>query len=199
MRGLVETPFDAKRSMFDVTTVMIRQRIRRILRSLDASIDDTGTNHDQFADSVLIGGKGIRGGLVIGESDFDDATARLSRHTSCSNPTLESRSGRPFDFKTVAAAARSAGGIALGDYLTMAPRSTRVARCSTCPKRIIGSSVDDLPGAGAPRPGRLTAGVSQRVPLHPLLVKLSDASLQSSRLRFRINVLGSLFLPSTYC
>src|SRR5262245_12374304 len=55
-RGLVETPFDAKRSMFDVTTVMVASEFGRTLRASGA-IDNTGTHHNQFSNSLLLGGK----------------------------------------------------------------------------------------------------------------------------------------------
>ena len=67
LKGLNDTPFDAKRSMFDVTTVMVASEFGRTMRALDMPIDQTGTNHNQFSNSILIGGKGIRAGMVIGE------------------------------------------------------------------------------------------------------------------------------------
>ena len=69
--------------MFDVTTVMIASEFGRTLRSLDSPIDNTGTNHNQFSNSVLIGGKGIRGGMVIGESRFRYRLVAALQGTPC--------------------------------------------------------------------------------------------------------------------
>ena len=65
--------------MFDVTTVMVASEFGRTLRAPDAPIDNTGTNHNQFSNSILLGGKGIRGGMVIGASDLRRRDRRRSR------------------------------------------------------------------------------------------------------------------------
>ena len=106
--------------MFDVTTVMIASEFGRTLRSLDRRSTTTGTNHNQFSNSVLIGGKGIRGGMVIGASDFDTASARLSKAHLCARPGPgESRwAGRSISRRS---RPRSdlPDAFALGDYLTI--------------------------------------------------------------------------------
>ncbi|MGZ3652125.1 MAG: DUF1501 domain-containing protein [Bdellovibrionota bacterium] len=66
---MAATPFDDKRSLLDVTTVVVNSEFGRTMRQLDKPISQTGTDHNQFNNSFLIGGKGIKGGLVIGSSD----------------------------------------------------------------------------------------------------------------------------------
>jgi uncharacterized protein DUF1501 len=147
LRGLVDTPFDTKRSMFDVTTVMIASEFGRTLRSLDSPIDNTGTNHNQFSNSVLIGGKGIRGGMVIGESDFDTASSRLSKAHLALDPVLEKSMGRPFDFRTSRPRPDLPDAFALGDYLTIGSAINTIYSLFDVPKahyRLLGR---DLPAA----------------------------------------------------
>jgi uncharacterized protein (DUF1501 family) len=147
LQGLVDTPFDAKRSMFDVTTVMVASEFGRTLRSLDAPIDKTGTNHNQFSNSVLIGGKGIRGGLVIGASDFDTASSRLSKAHLSLDPLLEKSMGRPFDFKTSRPRSNLPEAFAIGDHLTIGSAINTVYALFDVPKahyRLLGR---DLPAA----------------------------------------------------
>src|SRR5262249_57517225 len=52
--ALVETPFDAKRSMLDVTTVMVASEFGRTMRAPEMPIQATVTNHHQFATSLLL-------------------------------------------------------------------------------------------------------------------------------------------------
>ena len=69
----------------------------RTMRAPDMPIAATGTNHNQFANSILLGGKGIRSGLVVGASDLADEKAVLSRirprrWTRCSRRSWAGRS-----------------------------------------------------------------------------------------------------------
>jgi hypothetical protein len=118
-KGLVETPFDNRRSMFDVTTVMVASEFGRTMRASDAPVDDTGTNHNQFSNSILLGGKGIRPGLVIGESDLSDETDEASNAHVKLDPTLEKAMGRPFDFAKLAPRDDLPGGFDIKNYLTI--------------------------------------------------------------------------------
>ena len=109
-KGLNDTPFDAKRSLFDVTTVMVASELGRTMRGADLPIDQTGTNHNQFSNSILIGGKGIRAGMVLGASDLADEKATVSKAHLALDAMLEKTMGLPFDFATLSPA-RSAGGL----------------------------------------------------------------------------------------
>lgn len=97
---LSNTPFDQKRSILDVTTVLVNSEFGRTMRIEGARIDETGTNHNSLCNSVLIGGKGIRGGQVIGASDFASPTEVLSGAHLQVEPNALSLMARPFDFST---------------------------------------------------------------------------------------------------
>lgn len=120
LRGLVETPFDAKRSLLDVTTVMIATEFGRTLRSADMPIDNTGTNHNPLASTILLAGKGIRGGLVIGASDLANEKAPASKAHLALDPELEKAMGCPFDFATLKPRSDMPDAFDLNDYLTAA-------------------------------------------------------------------------------
>ncbi len=119
LQGLATTAFDKQRSMFDVTTVVVASEFGRTMRIPDSRIDDTGTNHNQFSNSILIGGRGIRGGLVIGASDLARASERPSRAHLGVDPMLEKAVGRPFDFKSMRARTDLPASFELPDYLTI--------------------------------------------------------------------------------
>jgi uncharacterized protein (DUF1501 family) len=119
LKGLVDTPFDDRRSMFDVTTVMVASEFGRTMRAPDARIDETGTNHNQFSNSILLGGKGIRAGLVIGASDLCDETEEPSGAHVQLDPTLEKSMGRPFDFATLSPRRDLPAAFDIQDYLTI--------------------------------------------------------------------------------
>ena len=105
--------------MLDVTTVMVASEFGRTMRSPDAAIDDTGTNHNQFSNSILVGGKGIRGGLVIGASDLRDEVEEPSAAHLQLDPMQEKTMGLPFDFGTMAPRSDLPSGFDIKDYLTI--------------------------------------------------------------------------------
>ena len=119
LRGLANTPYDAKRSIFDVTTVMVASEFGRTLRAPDMSIDATGTNHNQYSNSILMGGKGVRGGMVIGASDMADVSAAISKAHLAVDPALEKAVGRPFDFNTLRPRTDLPEAFDVDDYLTI--------------------------------------------------------------------------------
>src|SRR5262249_9208528 len=94
LKGLVEAPFDNRRSMLDVTTVMVASEFGRTMRS-DGTVDDTGTNHNQFSNSILLGGKGIRSGLVIGALTCATRSRSRRLRTCSSIPCRKRRWGCP--------------------------------------------------------------------------------------------------------
>ncbi len=119
LQGLADTPFDAHRSMFDVTTVMVASEFSRTMRAPDMPIDGTGTNHNQYSNTVLLGGKGVRSGLVIGESDMADVSAPISKAHRAIDPVLEKTVGKPFDFKTMRPRGDLPEAFDVDDYLTI--------------------------------------------------------------------------------
>lgn len=118
-RALVDTPFDARRSVFDVTTVMVASEFGRTMRAPDLPIDATGTNHNQFANSILLGGKGIRSGLIVGESDLADEKASPSKAHLAMDPVLEKVMGRPIDLKALHVRPDQPDSFDLENYLTI--------------------------------------------------------------------------------
>jgi hypothetical protein len=119
IKGLIDTPFDGRRSMLDVTTVMVASEFGRTMRSPDGTVDDTGTNHNQFSNSILIGGKGIRGSLVIGASDLRDEVEEPSAAHLQLDPMQEKTMGLPFDFAAMATRSDLPAGFDIKDYLTI--------------------------------------------------------------------------------
>jgi len=119
LKGLASTPFDDRHSLFDVTTVMIASEFGRTLRAPDRPIDDTGTNHNPHANSIILGGKGIRPGLVIGASDFNTADEPVSRAHLVLDPMLEKTVGRPFDFASMRPRDDLPENFDIADYLTI--------------------------------------------------------------------------------
>ena len=119
LKGLEVTPFNERQSLFDVTTVMIASEFGRTLRAPDRSIEDTGTNHNPHSNSIILGGKGIRPGLVIGASDFNDAGEALSKAHLILDPALEKTIGRPFDFAQMRPRDDLPESFDIADYLTI--------------------------------------------------------------------------------
>lgn len=147
LEGLREMPFDSKRSMFDVTTVMVASEFGRTLRAPDVPIDQTGTNHNQFSNSILIGGKGIRGGMVIGASDLADESAAVSKAHLAMDPVLEKAMGCPFDFKTASSRPDLPEEFRITDYLTIGSVVNTVYSLFDVPKSRYRTLGRDLPAA----------------------------------------------------
>jgi hypothetical protein len=91
----------------DVVTFVISSEFGRTTRSLSfppgASVGSTASDHNPLTNSALVGGKGITGGLIVGESDLrdcDDAGSytQVSGAHVQKNPGLSQVMGRPFDF-----------------------------------------------------------------------------------------------------
>src|SRR5262249_26626751 len=111
--------FDATRSLFDLTTVMVASEFSRTLRAADRPIQQTGTHHNQYANTMLIGGRGIRGGMVIGASDLPNEHAEVSRAHLALDPTLERCMGWPSDSTTMTPRRDRPEGFDIADYLTV--------------------------------------------------------------------------------
>ena len=91
-------PFDATRTMADVTTVVVTTEFSRTMRQPGNPITATGTDHNPLNNFALLFGKGVRGGQVIGATDREDEKAKISdAHRSLDSQDLRIM-GRPFDF-----------------------------------------------------------------------------------------------------
>ena len=96
---LLETPYGNNgQSLLDVTTVMISSEFARTMRQLGSNIDATGTDHNPHGNSVLLGGKGIQGGMILGATDQETITANISAAHRSVDPALLKALGKPFDF-----------------------------------------------------------------------------------------------------
>jgi hypothetical protein len=96
---LKTTPFDANSSLLDVTTVLFSSEFGRTLRQPGLPLNETGTDHNALSNSLLIGGKGIAGGRVIGESDWRTPQEKLSAaHNGIDSAGIKTM-GKPFDFE----------------------------------------------------------------------------------------------------
>jgi hypothetical protein len=90
----------------DVTTVVISTEFSRTQRSQSdstSSVGMIGTDHNPLTNSVILAGKGVRGGLVVGESDLRDCDD-MGKYTDVSDAhrskdgSLTQSMGKPFDF-----------------------------------------------------------------------------------------------------
>ena len=117
--SLIETPYDDKRSMLDVTTIMVASEFSRTMRSPEHPIAATGTNHNQHCNTILLGGKGVKPGLVIGASDLADEKAVASPAHLAIDPQLERAIGLPFDFKTLRPRSDAPAAFDVRDHLTI--------------------------------------------------------------------------------
>ena len=146
-RALVETPFDAKRSMLDVTTVMVASEFGRTMRAPDMPITGTGTNHNQFANSIMLGGKGIRSGLVVGASDLADEKAVPSKAHLAMDPVLEKVMGRPIDLKSLRVRPDQPDTFDIENYLTISSVVNTLYEMFSVPKARYRSTGRNLPQA----------------------------------------------------
>jgi hypothetical protein len=89
------------------------------MRAPNLPIDATGTNHNQYANSILLGGKGVRSGLVIGASDLADLSTPVSKAHLAVDPVLEKTMGKPFDFAAMRSREDLPEAFDVDDYLTI--------------------------------------------------------------------------------
>lgn len=98
---LDETPWDGTRRLSDVCSFLFHSEFGRSMRNSN-QIDQTGTNHNTFANQALIGGRGFKRGCIFGETDFrcSEDRARLSGAHLQRDPGAFRVFGKPFDVKT---------------------------------------------------------------------------------------------------
>jgi hypothetical protein len=114
------TPYDTNRSMLDMTTVVCASEFMRTMRQSGLPIDATGTDHNSLSNSILIGGKGIRTGLVIGESDSRTADEAISAAHQAFDTEHLKVMGKPFDAATLRTSDDKPDVYRAGDYLSFA-------------------------------------------------------------------------------
>lgn len=119
---LASTPFDEKRSMLDMTTIVVTSEFGRTLRN-GVDIEKSGTEHNPYINTVLIGGKGIKPGLVIGGSDLKETDSsgnflQVSNAHLQVDPGLALPMGLPFDFSSMRPREDLPNKFNLADHLT---------------------------------------------------------------------------------
>ncbi|MBX3158350.1 MAG: DUF1501 domain-containing protein [Deltaproteobacteria bacterium] len=119
-RYLAATPFDDTRSLLDVTTVVVGSEFGRTMRQAGLPIGNTGTDHNPLSNTILVGGSGVRTGLVLGASDFLAAGETLSGAHLALDPARVKVMGRPFDFASGTPRDDRPAAFAPGDYLQVA-------------------------------------------------------------------------------
>ena len=126
MQTMKNTPFDEKRSFMDVTTFMVASEFGRTMKQMNLDVDATGTNHNPLSNSMLIGGKGVRGGLVIGSSDRASAAEKISKAHQLMDPQNLKIMGRPFDFAKGLSRMDLPDAFKAEDYLGLPPDKIRM-------------------------------------------------------------------------
>lgn len=122
LKLLKDTPFDGAsgKSFLDVTTVMVASEFGRTMRQQGKAMDETGTDHNPLSNTIIMAGCGVRGGSVLGESDFATADEALSgAHNSMDSEGIKIM-GRPFDVAAGTVRQDKPAEFRLGDYLTFA-------------------------------------------------------------------------------
>lgn len=94
---------DTGKRLLDVTTVLITSEFSRTYRQEGSKIEQTGTDHNPLTNSMLLAGKGIKGGQIFGASDLtavgaDDKFTGYSDAHKSKDPALKKPMGLPFDF-----------------------------------------------------------------------------------------------------
>lgn len=125
---LKATPTSDGRSLFDRTVILVASEFSRTMRQTSFKIDQTGTDHNPLTNSVLIGGAGIKGGLVLGESDTQtvDETP-TGAHLALDRSHLMIM-GRPFDFATMRPSLTRPNEYHAGEYLSFASVANTIYR-----------------------------------------------------------------------
>ena len=103
----------------DVTTFMVGTEFARTMRSEFSDFAESGTDHNPLRNTILLGGKGIKGGMIAGASDSQTPEEKISAaHKNFDAPLIKAM-GRPLDFKTLHPAAALPTEFKSSDYLDM--------------------------------------------------------------------------------
>jgi len=117
--SLKSTAYDSSRSLMDVTTFMFSSEFGRTMRQLNNPIDKTGTDHNPLSNTVIVGGKGIKNGQVLGSSDFNSADEVLSQAHLSLDPTRVKCVSRPYDFANGISRTDLPAAFQASDYLSI--------------------------------------------------------------------------------
>lgn len=97
---LKNSPYDESRSLLDVTTVCIASEFGRTMGQKSKPVDDTGTDHNPLANSIIMAGKNVRTGQVIGQTDLQtiEDFENVSKVHKDRDKDLLSVMGLPYDY-----------------------------------------------------------------------------------------------------
>lgn len=107
-------------SLLSQTTVVVTSEFSRTMRQNGVPITATGTDHNPLNNSVILGGRGVQGGQIIGESDFQHETEILSNAHLSQDPFRFRLMGRPFNFDDLSPVRTPYERFELGNYLSFA-------------------------------------------------------------------------------
>ena len=97
---LKETPYDDSRSFYDVTTFMVGSEFSRTMRKPGFNVAKSGNDHNTLNNTLLVGGKGVVKGQIIGQSNFRSPDETLSNaHLQLDLQKIKMM-GHPLDFST---------------------------------------------------------------------------------------------------
>jgi hypothetical protein len=128
------TPFDETRSFAEVTTFLIGSEFGRSNRQANVEFEKTGTDHNPFNSSFLIGGKGIVAGKVVGESDLRLPDEKLSGAHLKRDAKKLILMGKPYDFRTQEVRSDLPDAYIRSDYLNSASLLNTVYRAFSVPE-----------------------------------------------------------------
>lgn len=136
---LKSTVFDEAKglSLLDVTTVVIASEFNRTNYQVGMSMDKTGTDHNSLSNMMLIGGKGIRGGQVIGATDLDVLNDKgiyqnVSKAHLDFDPEGIKRMAKPFNFESMRPSSETQEDFNADQYLTMASVANTILEMYGC-------------------------------------------------------------------
>ena len=116
---LKSTPYDDKRSLFEVTTLMVSSEFGRTMLQKNVDFDESGTDHNNFNNSVILAGNKIKGGQVIGQSDWRVEGEELSKAHISKDDEIKRIFGKPFDFTSMKPRTDLPEEFKIQDYLTV--------------------------------------------------------------------------------
>jgi hypothetical protein len=101
---LRSTPYPGtQKSYLDVTTVLMTSDFNRTTRQIGSAIDQSGTDHNPLSNTFLLGGKGIRGNMILGATDLEtlsgDSYGKVSEAHKSLDPQLIKAMSKPFNIK----------------------------------------------------------------------------------------------------
>lgn len=151
LHQLQTIPATRTKSVYDCSTILIASEFGRTMRQYSGDVTKDGTDHNPFRNTLLIGGKRIRGGLVIGSTDLPSSAAFLSSSVSPAHLSLDPKLfkvfGRPFDYREQKTSSALPTTHQLDDYLNMAALTNTILKAFDRPESLFRSTERGKPTA----------------------------------------------------